>query len=294
MELGLQGKVAAITGGSEGIGKATALRLAQEGAMVAICGRRADVLQQAADEIRAAGGMPPFGPAGEAGLTPNPKGLPVSRTAVPAAGDRRPAGGSVLAVVADVTNPADCQRFIAETVQRFGRLDILINNAGSSNANHFETVDDEVWQADLELKLFGAIRCSRAAIPHMKQQGGGRIINITMVGGKQPGAKSMPTTISRAAGQAFTKALSRDMAEFKILVNTVCIGLIKSGQLRRGAERAGLRPEQRYEQMGKNIPLGRVGEAEEAANVITFLASEAASYVTGTSINVDGGTSGVL
>ncbi len=257
MELGLRGKVAAITGGSEGIGKATALRLAQEGAMVAICARRPDVLQQTADEI--------------------------SR-----------AGGNVLAVVADVTNPADCQRFIAETVQRFGRLDILVNNAGTANAQPFESVDDEVWQSDLELKLFGAIRCSRAAIPHMKKQGGGRIINITMTGGKQPGKGSMPTTISRAAGQAFTKALSKDMAPHHILVNTVCIGLIKSGQMARGAARRGQTPEQAYEQMGKNIPLGRVGEAAEAANVIAFLASDAASYVTGTSINVDGGTSGVL
>ena len=258
MDLGLKGKVAAITGGSEGIGKAAAMRLAQEGALVAICARRGDVLQQAADELAAAG------------------------------------GGSVLAVVADMTKPADCQRFVDETIQRFGRLDILVNNAGTSNAHPFESVDDEVWQSDLELKLFGAIRCSRAAIPHMKQQGGGRIINITMTGGKQPGKGSMPTTISRAAGQAFTKALSKDMAEFNILVNTVCIGLIKSAQMRRGAERAGVAPEQRYEQMGKSIPLGRVGEAEEAANVIAFLASEAASYVTGTSINVDGGMSGVL
>jgi 3-oxoacyl-[acyl-carrier protein] reductase len=257
MELGLRGKVAAITGGSDGIGKATALQLAREGARVAICGRRPDVLQQAADEISAA-------------------------------------GGSVLAVVADMTKPEDCQRFITETVNRFGRLDILVNNAGTSNANHFDAVDDESWEADLELKLFGAIRCSRAAIPHMKKQGGGRIINLTMVGGKQPGAKSMPTTISRAAGLAFTKALSKDMAEHNILVNTVSVGLIKSGQLRRGAERAGVTPEQRYAQMGKNIPLGRVGETEEAANVITFLASDAASYVTGASINVDGGTSGVL
>src|SRR5438105_8719874 len=257
MDLGLRGKVAAITGGSDGIGKATAMRLAQEGASVAICARRADVLQQAAAEIAAT-------------------------------------GGSVLAVVADVMNPADCQRFITETVERFGRLDILVNNAGTSNAHPFEAIDDEVWQQDLELKLYGAIRCSRAAIPHMKQQGGGRIINITMVGGKQPGKSSMPTTISRAAGQAFTKALSRDLAEFNILVNTVCIGLIKSGQMRRGAERAGLTPEQRYEQMGKNIPLGRVGEAAEAANVVAFLASEAASYITGTAINVDGGMSGVL
>ena len=121
MELGLRGKVAAITGGSDGIGKATALQLAHEGAMVAICGRRPDVLQQAADEISAA-------------------------------------GGSVLAVVADMTRPEDCQRFITETVNRFGRLDILVNNAGTSNANHFDAVDDETWEADLQLKLFGAIR----------------------------------------------------------------------------------------------------------------------------------------
>ena len=256
MELGLSGKVAAITGGSEGIGKATAMRLAQEGASVAICARRADVLQQAADEIGKF--------------------------------------GNVLAVVADVSKPADAERFINETAARFGRLDILVNNAGSSNANHFESIGDEVWQADLELKLFGAIRCARAAIPHMKQQGGGRIINLTMVGGKQPGGKSVPTTVSRAAGQAFTKALSKDMAEHQILVNTVCVGLIKSAQMARGAARRGLTPEQSYEQMGKNIPLGRVGEAAEVANVIAFLASDAASYVTGTSVNVDGGMSGVL
>jgi 3-oxoacyl-[acyl-carrier protein] reductase len=257
MELGLRGKVAAITGGSEGIGKATAMRLAQEGAKVAICARRADVLQQAADEIKNA-------------------------------------GGEVFAHVTDVTKAAEIERFIAETVKQFGRLDILVNNAGTSNANHFETVTDEVWQQDLELKLFGAIRASRAAIPHMKRQGGGRIINLTMVGGKQPAAKSLPTTVSRAAGLALTKALSKDMAEHNILVNTVCVGLIKSGQIARGAARRGLPVEEHFAQLGKNVPLGRIGEAEEVANVITFLASDAASYVTGASINVDGGTSGVV
>jgi NAD(P)-dependent dehydrogenase (short-subunit alcohol dehydrogenase family) len=257
MELGLKGKVAAITGGSEGIGKATARRLALEGVQVAICARRVDVLQQAADEIKQT-------------------------------------GGEVLALVADMTKPADIEKFIADTVKQFGRLDILVNNAGTSNANHFESIGDEVWTQDLELKLFGAIRAARAAIPHMKQQGGGRIINVTMVGAKQPGAKSLPTTVSRAAGIAFTKALSKDMAEHHILVNTVCVGLIKSGQMARGAARRGLQPEQFYEQAGKNIPLGRVGEAEEVANVIAFLASDAASYVTGTSINVDGGMSGVV
>jgi NAD(P)-dependent dehydrogenase (short-subunit alcohol dehydrogenase family) len=257
MELGLKGKVAAITGGSEGIGKATALRLAMEGAKVAICARRENVLHQAAAEIRNAGGV-------------------------------------VLTVIADVTKAEDIECFITETVKQFGRLDILVNNAGTSNANHFESVTDEVWEQDLQLKLFAAIRASRVAIPHMKKQGGGRIINLTMVGGKQPGAKSLPTTVSRAAGLALTKALSKDMAEHNILVNTVSVGLIKSGQITRNAGRRGLTPEQFYEQVGKNIPLGRIGEAEEVANVIAFLASEAASYVTGASINVDGGTSGVL
>ena len=250
------------------------MQLAKEGALVAICGRRADVLQSAADEINAA--------LSSASETDD---MPASLAA---------SQGKVFTVVADMTKPEDCQRFIEETAAHFGRLDVLVNNAGTSNANHFESVDDSIWEADLELKLFGAIRCARAAIPHMKKQGGGRIINITMVGAKQPGAKSMPTTISRAAGLAFTKRFEKDMAEHNILVNTVSVGLIKSGQLRAGALRAGVTPEQRYEQMGKNVPLGRVGEAEEAANVITFLASGAASYVTGTSVNVDGGTSGVL
>jgi len=256
MELGLKGKVAAITGGSEGIGLVTAIRLAQEGANVAICARRPDVLQAAAKEIGK--------------------------------------HGPVLAVSADATKREEIERFIAETVARFGRLDILVNNAGSSNANAFETITDEIWQQDLDLKLFGAIRASRAAIPHMRKQGSGRIINITMVGGKQPGAKSVPTTVSRAAGIALTKALSKDLAGDNILVNTVCVGLIKSGQLSRGAARRGVSVDEHYAQMGKNVPLGRIGETVEAANVVVFLASEAASYVTGASINVDGGTSGVV
>src|SRR2546421_659180 len=137
MDLGLRGKVAAVTGSSEGIGFATAMRLAQEGARVAICARRPDVLQRAATQI------------GQF--------------------------GDVLAVTADVSKAADIEQFIAQTVSRFGRLDILVNNAGSANAHPFESVDDESWQADLELKLLGAIRTARVAIPHMKQQGGGRI-----------------------------------------------------------------------------------------------------------------------
>jgi NAD(P)-dependent dehydrogenase (short-subunit alcohol dehydrogenase family) len=258
MDLGLTGKVAAVTGGSEGIGKAAAQRLAAEGAMVAICARRGDVLEEAAAAIRQA------------------------------------TGGQVLAVTADVTKAEDVDAFIGEAASRFGRLDILVNNAGTSSASPFESLTDETVRADLDLKLFGAIRATRAAIPHMKAAGGGRIINITTVGAKQPGARSMPTTLSRAAGIAMTKALSKELAEFNILVNTVCVALIKAGQHEKSAARQGVDVEEMYKRMSANIPLGRVGEAAEVANVIAFLASDAASYVTGASINVDGGVSGVI
>ena len=257
MELGLKGKVAAVTGGSEGIGRATAIRFAQEGATVAICARRADKLEQAAEQIRKA-------------------------------------GGEVLSMSADMSQPADVERFINSVVKRFGRLDVLVNNAGESQRGKFLEVDDAKWSADIELKVFGAIRCSRLAIPHMKKQGGGRIINITISSAKQPGAESMPTSVSRAAGLAITKALSKEFAADNILVNTVCIGRIKSGQHERRYKKDGISAEDYYAKTAQDIPMKRVGEAEEVANVITFLVSDAASYVTGSSVNLDGGISGVL
>jgi 3-oxoacyl-[acyl-carrier protein] reductase len=257
MDLELKDKVAIVTGGSQGIGKAAALRLAAEGASVVIAARGRELLDKVALEIRAA-------------------------------------GGRVAAVQADVSRAEDCARLVAEAVKAFGRLDILVNNAGTSATGEFESVTDDIWQADFELKLFAAIRLARLAIPHMKRQGGGRIVNITNIGAKQPRAKSMPTTVTRAAGLAFTKALSKELAPHKILVNTVCIGLVRAGQHERKAAKAGIALEQFYANMGKDIPLGRVGRAEEVANAIAFLASEAASYITGTSINLDGGTSAVL
>jgi NAD(P)-dependent dehydrogenase (short-subunit alcohol dehydrogenase family) len=255
--LELKNKVAIVTGGSQGIGRATALRLAEEGASVVIAARGRELLDKVALEIRAA-------------------------------------GGSVAAVQADVSRAEDCARLVAEAVKAFGRLDILVNNAGTSATGEFEAVTDAIWQADFELKLFAAIRLARLAIPHMQQQGGGRIVNITNIGAKQPRAKSMPTTVTRAAGLAFTKALSKEFAPHQILVNTVCIGLVRAGQHERKAAKAGIAVEQLYADMAKDIPLGRVGRAEEVANAIAFLASAAASYVTGTSINLDGGTSAVL
>jgi len=257
MDLELKDKVAIVTGGTQGIGRATAIRLAREGARVVIAARGRERLDAVAAEIRAE-------------------------------------GGTVAAVQADVGKPEDCGRLVAEAIRAFGRIDILVNNAGTSSTGEFESVTDDLWREDLDLKLFAAIRLARLAIPHMKKQGGGRIVNITTIGAKQPRARSMPTTVTRAAGLALTKALSKEFAKDNILVNTVSLGLVRAGQHERKAEKAGVPVEKLYADMGKDIPLGRVGKPEEAANVIAFLASGAASYVTGASINLDGGASGVL
>ena len=257
MQLSLKGKVAAITGGSEGIGRATALRFAELGAKVAICARRADVLEKAAAEVKQA-------------------------------------GAEVLTVVADASKEGDMERFIEEAAQHFGRLDIVVNNAGGTGQSAFDKVGEAEWKNDIEIKVMAQARTARTAIPHMKKQGGGRIINLNMVGAKQPGAEQFPTTISRAAGLALTKALSKELASSNILVNAVAVGKIKSMQQERRAARSGLSVDDHYAKTGKTVPLGRMGEAEEVANVIAFLASDAASCVTGTCINVDGGLSGVL
>ncbi len=265
MDLGLTNKVAIITGGSDGIGKAAAHRMAAEGARVVIVARRPDVLEAAAKDIEAA------------------------------------TRGVVLPVQGDVIESASASRVVNTTLDHFGRIDILVNNAGTSMAKHFEVVSDEDWEGDFDLKVWGAVRFIKAVIPELRKVGGGRIINVTNLSGRTPGASSMPTSISRAAGIAITKGLSKDLAKDNILVNTVCIGLIKSGQNRRGYDRQiaanpNLTVEEFYAERAKarGIPLGRVGEAHEAGDVIAFLASDRASYLTGIAINIDGGTSAVV
>lgn len=259
MELGLQGRVAIVTGGSEGIGRATALTLAREGARVALLARRPEVLEQAVAEVEAA-------------------------------------GGSALAVPTDVTKADELERAVSAVAERLGPPTILVNNAGTAAGNPFDRVDDEQWQADLDLKLLAAVRASRLVLPHMRAAGGGRIVNVTAVVGKHPAASSVPTSVSRAAGIALTKAMSKDLARDNVRVNAVCIGLIKSGQIGRMAQRAhpGLSLEDAFAKLGEPIPLGRVGEAQEAANLIAFLVSDASSYVTGVAVNVDGGTSSAV
>lgn len=265
MDLGLTGKVAIITGGSEGIGKAAAHRMAEEGARVVIVARRPEVLEAAAQSIRTA------------------------------------TGGTVLAIPGDVAHADSPNRILEATLDAFGRVDILVNNAGVSMAKPFEAVSDPDWESDFDLKVWAAVRLMRTVIPEMRKVGGGRIINVTNLGGRTPGASSMPTSISRAAGIAITKGLSKDLAKDNILVTTVCIGLIKSGQHERGYARekesnAALTMADFYAGRAKarGVPLGRVGEAHEAGDVITFLASERASYLTGIAINIDGGTSAVV
>ncbi|RFU62800.1 SDR family oxidoreductase [Peribacillus saganii] len=259
MELGLKGKVAIVTGGSKGIGFETAIQFVKEGAKVTICGRGKQALDHAAALIY------------------------------------EQTGEKIYTVQADVSKPVDCKKLIEQTIGHYGSLDILINNAGTSSANPFENVNEDMWQEDLDLKLFGAVNCSRAAITYMKEKGGS-IINITAVIGKAPPASSLPTSVTRAAGIALTKAMSKDLGQYSIRVNTVCIGLIRSSQIEEKKWKK-LAPHLTWEQFSQDpkhdIPLRRIGEPTEAAKVITFLASDAASYVTGTSVNVDGGKGAV-
>jgi NAD(P)-dependent dehydrogenase (short-subunit alcohol dehydrogenase family) len=258
LDLGLKDKIAVITGASDGLGRATAERLASEGCKVAICARRKDHLEAAAAEIR-------------------------QKTAA-----------DVLAVAADVTKARDIDAFIDATLERFGTIDILINNAGTSAAASFEAVDDAAWQADIDLKLMSTVRCCRRVIPIMRQRGGGSIVNATIVGGKAPAPRSLPTTVTRAAGINLTKSLANEYAAENIRVNTICIGLIKSAQWERRARAGADDVDALYAEMGKRVPLGRMGEAEEYADLAAFLVSARAAFITGVAVNLDGGMSAAV
>jgi NAD(P)-dependent dehydrogenase (short-subunit alcohol dehydrogenase family) len=259
MDLHLDGKVVLITGGTDGLGATLAERLVEEGARVAVCGRDAGRL--AATEQRL-----------------------------------REAGGDALVVQADVTLLPDLERFVQAAVDRWGRLDGLVNNAGKTATGRVDEVSDDDWAEDLNLKVLGATRCIRLAVPHLAAAGGGAIVNVLAVAGKAPGAGSLPTAASRAAGLAITKAGSKDLGGQGIRVNAILVGLVKSGQWRRRAEAAGQSEDEFYDRLaqGSSIPLGRVGRAEEFADLAAYLLSDRSSYVTGSAINLDGGSSPAL
>lgn len=255
-DLGLTGKRVLITGGSDGLGRATAQRFANEGADVVICGRRGDYLAASAKALS------------------------------------DETGKDVRAIQADVSIAADCARLMDDTLGQLGGLDILINNAGASAAASIMNVEDDAWQADFDLKVMAAVRLCRTAIPAMKAAGGGSIINAAISGGKAPGANQLPTSLSRAAGLNLTKSLSQEFAPDNIRVNAICIGLLKSAQWDRRA--AGGSMEDFYSELSKKVPMGRVGEAEDYADLAAFLCSARGSYITGTAVNLDGGMCAVL
>ncbi len=258
MEISLAGRAAVVTGGSKGIGLAVATRFAASGADVAIIARGRQGLDQASKIIGAT------------------------------------ARGRVAAVQGDVAVVADIRRLYDETMRAFGKIDIVVNNAGESRRAPFEQVTEEIWREDFDQKLFAAIRLTRLVWPQMKERRWGRIINVLNIGAKAPRPTSAPTSVTRAAGMALTKVLAGEGGPFNVLVNAMLIGFIEADQHARAAAKAGVELEDYMTQGSKDIPLGRPGRAEEFANLACFLVSEAGSYITGTAINVDGGRSPVV
>ena len=263
MEISLAGRAALITGGSKGLGYAMAQRMSASGADVAIFARRAEVIDEAV------------------------------------AGLRQTAKGKVMGVACDVSKADDIAKGWAQVQSGLGKVDILVNNAGQSMAMPSGEITDEIWQQDIDLKLFAAIRLCRLAMPGMRERKWGRIINVLNLGAKAPRANGAPTAVTRAAGMAFTKVLANEGAPHNILVNGMLVGTIRSDQsVRRHAGLVAQGLNESYEEyvakLGANIPLGRLGKAEEFAALACFLASEQGGYITGTAINVDGGTSPVV
>jgi NAD(P)-dependent dehydrogenase (short-subunit alcohol dehydrogenase family) len=255
MDLELAGKTILITGGTDGLGLALATQLAAEGAAVAVCGR---------DEER-------------------PR---AAEAAVQAA------GGDVLAQRADVARPEDLETFVNAARARWGHIDGVVHNAGRASGGSIESIDDTAWESDIELKLMAAVRLTRLALPELRASRGAVLFTLA-VSAKAPGAASEPSSVTRAAGMALMKALSKELAPDGIRVNAVLIGLIESGQWVRMAAGVGTGVGEFYDRFTKDagIPLGRFGRAAEFADLGCYLLSSRASYVTGTAINLDGGLS---
>jgi len=261
MRITLDGRAALITGGSKGLGLAMARAFAEAGGHVALVARGAEALEAARAEVQAAA-----------------------------------PGARVAAIPADIRDAAQCAHAFAAAEDALGRVDILVNNAGTSQRGPFLDVPDEVWRDDLDLKLMAAVRLCRLAIPGMRERRWGRVINVLNIGAKAPPATSTPTSVSRAAGMALTKALASEFAPFNVLVNALLVGVIESDQwVRRHASDLRNIPWEEWKaEQGRSIPLGRIGRPEEFAVLALLLASEQGGYVTGTAINVDGGRSPVV
>jgi 3-oxoacyl-[acyl-carrier protein] reductase len=257
MDLGLRGKVALVAGASKGMGKAIALGFAREGASVGICARGEKELNATAEEIR------------------------------------KETGAEVLAFVADMTRSQDIRDFVAKSADGLGRIDIVVTNAGGPPFGEFMKFTDEDWEAAFRLNFLSALRLTREAVPHIRKGGAGRVINITSYGVKEPIQGLVLSNAIRTGVVGLAKTLSRELAKDNILVNTICPGRIDTERHRMlnvaRAERTKRTLEEVHREMTGEIPLGRFGTAEEVANLVVFFGSERASYINGTTIQVDGG-----
>jgi 3-oxoacyl-[acyl-carrier protein] reductase len=257
MDLGLKNKVALVAASSQGLGRAVAEELAGEGASLVLCAREPKTLAEVAATIA----------------------------------DR--SGAHVLAVPADVTAAADIKRVVDAGIERFGRIDILVTNAGGPPAGTFEQITREQWEDALRLTLFSAIEFARQVLPGMKERRWGRILNITSIAVKQPVENLMLSNSLRAGLTGFARTLANEVAAEGITVNNIMPGYTRTERLEdlanMMAEKQGISPAEFRAKWENEIPMGRLGEPREFAALATFLVSERASYITGTSIQVDGG-----
>lgn len=253
MQLGLQGKVAIVTGGSKGIGRATALGFLGEGASVLICARGKDALEET---VRLAG---------------------------------EPNEGRIVGMPADLTKGEEIQAVVARCLETFGRVDILVNNAGSARPGDFLSLPDEAWMDDWTLKFFGYVRMARAVLPHMQRQRSGVIINIIGTGALRPVGNYMIGGAANAALNHFTKALADEGAKHGVRVVGVNPGPILTERLQRFLSTFSPGSGSPEEALARMTPLGRVGKPQEVADLVLFLASERAAFIHGANITIDGG-----
>lgn len=260
MDLGIRGRVAIVCAASQGLGKATALSFAREGVDLVICSRDRGRLESAAREIR---------------------------TALSEQGSR------VLTVVADLTNAADIRSLVATTLGEFGRVDILVTNAGGPPVAGFFDLNDAAWEKGIQLNLMSTIRCIREVLPHMRKQRWGRIVNIASISARQPIDDLIVSSTVRPGILGLSKVLANQYARDGVLVNTVTPGYILTDRQkelgRARAAKEGIEFDRYMADLVKDVPMSRLGMPGELADVIVFLCSERSSYVTGVTLSVDGG-----
>lgn len=262
MDLGLKGKVALVTGGSAGIGLGIADKLAREGCKLVICGRNQQNIKQT-----------------ESWLIQQIPDL------------------EILSLSADVQKYNQSEKLVNEALEKFGKIDILINNSqgASFSSDAVEKISDDDWRMVFEAKLMGYIRMTNLVLPTMKNQNWGRIINIIGTSGKEPSARLIKSGVANAGLINFTKSVSAQAAQFNVLITAINPGLIDTPRHRQyleiAAQEESRTPDDIKARIAKSIPVGRLGSSEEVANLVLFLASECASYITGVTIPIDGGLS---